>query len=98
MASEWLKTVISCSNFFENLNESETMITMMSGLIFCEVFSPVHVIITTIIIKLNRSFSIKQTSALRPVTAFYYKAYLILFTAPSRTHFRYKPDMSANRI
>ena len=48
----WLKTVTSSSRFCINithLNESETLITVMSELFFCEGFSVDHVIITTII-------------------------------------------------
>ena len=49
----WLKTGTSCSRFWINqthLNQSETLKTVMSDLLFCEGFSVVHVIITTIII------------------------------------------------
>ena len=48
----WLKTVTSSSRFCINithLNESETLITVMSELFFSEGFSLGHVIITTII-------------------------------------------------
>ena len=48
----WLKSVTPCSKFCINithLNESEALITVMSGLFFCEGFSLGHVIITTII-------------------------------------------------
>ena len=48
----WLKTVTSCSKFCINithLNESGTLITVMSEFFFCEGFSFGHVIITTII-------------------------------------------------
>ena len=56
MDAEWLKTVTSCSKFCINishLNQSETLITVMSELFFCEGFSTGHIIITTIIILLQ---------------------------------------------
>ena len=37
-------------NKLAHLNQSETQITVMSELLFCECFSLVHIIITTIII------------------------------------------------
>ena len=52
----WLKTVTSSSRFYINithLTESETLITVMSELFFCEGFWLGHVIITTIIITFN---------------------------------------------
>ena len=52
MAFNWLKRMTSSSRFCINishLNESETLITVMSEFIFCEGFSLGHVIITTII-------------------------------------------------
>ena len=63
LASTWLKTVTSCSKFYINithLNESESLITVMSELFFSEVFSPGHVIITTIIIAKLVFFSKKK--------------------------------------
>ena len=52
MLFDWLKTVTSSSNFFNKLahfNQSENQITVMSDLFFCEGFSLVYIIITTII-------------------------------------------------
>ena len=47
----WLKTVIKLEIFnkLAHLNQSESQITVMSELFFCEGFSFGHVIITTII-------------------------------------------------
>ena len=56
MASNWLKTVTPCSKFCINIShfdESETLKTVMSEFLFCEGFSPGHVIITTIIKRKN---------------------------------------------
>ena len=52
LAFNWLKSMTSSSKFCINishLNESETLKTVMSEFFLCEVFSPGHVLITTII-------------------------------------------------